>query len=183
MHHAEEAAMSIAETVFGNTTDAGERIAAQAARAAGFARAGADRAAGRVAAVYGPVDLITEASLKLSALSHQYTSRLLSRQGAMLKGGLEEVERRLQRLARAGSLRQAVAGQVEDWHGLHARLFGNVRETWAIVAEAGRDVTRLATATYAGLLQASPRPRASARPPRKAPTRSARKAKSRRRAA
>jgi phasin family protein len=184
MHHSEEHAMSLSERVIESTVDVREQAAAYAARAAEFARAGADRAATQVAAARGPVDLLTEASLKLNTLYHQYMSRLLARQGAMLKGTLVEGEKRLQRLARATSLQQAVVGQVEDMNQIPARIADNVRETWQIVAEAGREVAQLASYTYGELTQAAPRPRSTATPPpRKARAKGGRKTASRRRAA
>ena len=176
--------MMLSERVLESTAEVREQANVYAARAADFARAGADRAADQVAMAYGPVDQLTEASLKFSQLSHQCVTRLLRRQGAMVKGALHEGEKRLHRLARASTLQQAVAGQVEDLNEIPARVGRNLRETWDIVAEAGRDVTALAAATYAGLVAPPPAPkRARAATPRRRPAAGARKTPARRRAA
>lgn len=176
--------MSLSERLIESTVDVRGQAAAYAARAAEYARAGADRAASQVAAARGPVELLTEASLKLNTLSHQYLSRLLARQGTMVKGTLEEGEKRLQRLARATSLQQAIAAQAADLGEIPTRIADNVRETWEIVAEAGREVAALASATYGGLAQTSPRTRSvAARPARKGRAKTASKPSRRRRAA
>ena len=106
---------------------------------------------------------MTAASLKLNNLSHQHVSRLLARQGAMLTSALSEGEQRLQRLARAGSLQQALSSQAEDLNGLPQRVAHNARETWEIVAAAGREAAQLAAATYAELVRQAPAPKSRAK--------------------
>jgi phasin family protein len=178
--------MSLSDRISASTLETLGQASALAARAAEFARAGADRAAGQVAAAQAPVEVLTEASLKLNTLSHQYLSRLLARQGAMLKGTLAEGEQRLQRLAAAGSLQQAIAAQAEDLDQIRSKVAHNARETWQIVAEAGREVAALATTTYARLVQAAPTAtRRAPRPsgPARARTKAARKPATRRRRA
>lgn len=157
--------MSLSERVFESTGDIREQAGAYAARAAVLARAGAATAAGRMAAARAPVDLLTEASQKLNTLTYECLSKLLARQGAVLKGTLVEGERRLQRLAGATSLQQALAAQALDLGRIPDSVARNVRETWVILADTGREVSRLATTTYAGLAQGATTTR-SGRPAR-----------------
>lgn len=150
-------------------------------RAADAARATADRAAERVAAARTPIDALTDASLQLNTLSHDYVARLLRRQAATLKGTVAEGEKRLQRLARARTLQQAMAGQAEDLNDLPRRLARNARETWDIVADAGRGVSQLASTTLAGLAR-TPAPRKARKPAGVGRARTARKPAAARRA-
>jgi len=148
--------MNFSERLIETTSEVREQATAYAARAAEAARATADLAADRVAAARTPVEVLTDATLKLNRLSHDHIARLLTRQSALLKRTLTDGERRLQRLARSESLQQALAGQTEELNEIPQRVARNARETWDIVADAGRSVSQLATATYAELVKAAP---------------------------
>jgi phasin family protein len=145
--------MILSERLLDATTEMRDQATAYVARAADAARATADVAASRMAAARTPLEVLTEASLKLNALSHEHVARMLRLQAAMLKGTVAEGEKRLQRLARAESLRHALAAQTEDLNAIPRRVAQNARESWQIVAEAGRSVSELASATFAGLTQ------------------------------
>jgi phasin family protein len=145
------------------TAEVRDQATAYVARAADAARATADRAAERVAAARTPIEVLTDASLRLNDLSHDYMARLLRRQAAMLKATVTDGEKRLQRLARAQSLQQALAGQAEDLNDLPQRLARSARETWEIVADAGRGVSQLASTTLAGLAQPARAPKKTRR--------------------
>ncbi len=151
--------MNLSDRFIETTTDLRQQATAYVARAAQAARASADLAADRVAAANSPLEVLTEATLKLNRLSHDHVARLLTRQATLLRDTLTEGEKRLQRLATAKSLQQAVAGQAEDLNDLGPRIARNARETWAIVADAGRGVSQLAVSTYAELAQAVPAPK------------------------
>ncbi len=163
--------MSLTERFIETTAEVRDQATAYVARAAEAARHRVDRAAGQVAAARTPVEVMTEASLKLNNLSHQHLSRLLARQGSMLAGALVESEQRLQRLARAGSLQQALASQAADLIDLPQRIARNTRETWAIVADTGREAAQLAASTYAELLRQTPARKTRTRAPRTAGSR------------
>jgi phasin family protein len=145
--------MSLTERLVETTAEVRDQATIYAERAAEAARATADLAASRVAAARAPIDVLTEASLKLNSLSHEHIARLVRRQAAMLKAAVGEGEQRLQRLARAASLPQALAGQAEDLTDIPRRIADNMRQTWAILADAGRDVSQLAGTTLGELAQ------------------------------
>ncbi len=174
--------MNLSDRVFESTGDVREQAGAYVARAAVLTRAGAAAAAGQMAAARAPVDLLTEASQKLNTLTYECLSKLLARQGTMLKGTLLEGERRLQRLAGATSLQQGLAAQVEDLGRIPDSVARNVRETWGILADTGREVSRLATTTYAGLAQGAKAPRTTERPARRSRAATGRRPAKRRRA-
>ena len=128
-----------------------------------------------------PIEVLTDASLQLNTLSHDYLARLLRRQASMLKATVTEGEKRLQRLARAKTLQQAMAGQAEDLNDLPQRLARNARETWEIVADAGRGVSQLASTTLAELARPARTPKAR-KSTRARPAKAARKSAAARRA-
>ncbi len=148
--------MNISERLSETTAGLRDQATAYASRVGDAARATVDLAADRVASARTPLEVLTGATLELNRLSHDYMAQLLTRQATLLQGTLAEGEKRLQRLARAGSIQQAVAGQAEDLNDISARVARNARETWTLVADAGRGVSRLAVATYAELAQPAP---------------------------
>jgi phasin family protein len=150
----------LSDRLIDTTAEVRDQATAYVSRAADAARATADRAAERVAAARTPIEVLTDASLQLNTLSHDYVARLLRRQSTMLKGTVTEGEKRLQRLARAGSLQEALASQAEDLNDLPQRLARNARETWAIVADAGRGVSQLASTTLVELTRPAAAPKA-----------------------
>ena len=150
----------LSDRLIDTTAEVRDQATAYVSRAADAARATADRAAERVAAARTPIEVLTGASLQFNTLSHDYVARLLRRQSTMLKGTVTEGEKRLQRLARAGSLQEALASQAEDLNDLPQRLARNARETWAIVADAGRGVSQLASTTLVELTRPAAAPKA-----------------------
>lgn len=153
----------LSERLIETTAEVRDQATAYVVRAADVARATADRAAERVAAARTPIEVLTDASLQLNTLSHDYVARLLRRQAVMLRATVTEGEKRLQRLARAQSLQQVLASQSEDLNDLPQRLARNARDTWEIVADAGRGVSQLASSTLAELVQPARTPKQTRR--------------------
>jgi phasin family protein len=149
----------LSERFLESTAEVRDQASAYVNRAADAARATADLAAGSIAAARTPIEVLTGASLQFNSLSHDYLARLLRRQAAMLNSTVSEGERRLQRLARAQSLQEALASQAEDLNDLPQRLARKARETWDIVADAGRGVAELGSYTLAGLAQPAAAPK------------------------
>lgn len=165
--------MPLSQKTFESTLPGRELAEAYLDRTADQVRAGARRASARLVAARRPTRRLTQAALDLAALSHATLSKLLQQQGSLLEAALDRSGHRLARLAKAPNWREALAAPSAEDPAITLSARRNFRKTMTILAEAGRDASRLLGAAYAelkpgsavrALHRRSARTRAKARP-------------------
>lgn len=118
------------------------------------ARRGGERAADAVVKGKKPLATLSGVGLKLSAVSHRTTDRVLKQQTALASNQLDLIARRFKAAAAATGLRDLVADQVRLTPEQFRRLGLDARQSLSIIAAGGveaRDVVR------DGLSELSPR--------------------------
>lgn len=154
--------MNMSERLAEMTSEVRDQAGELAAKAADAARGTVDRAAHSVAAAKAPITTLAHAGLKLNKLAHDYVQQVVSHQARMLTGVVTDSAERLRRLAKADSIQGAYADQVEYFDVTRERVSRDAKQALEIVVGAGRQVTDLATQTYAEFVRA-PKSKAKAK--------------------
>ncbi|MEQ8207867.1 MAG: hypothetical protein RIA65_16950 [Woeseia sp.] len=129
------------------------------------ARQRSKRAAQSVAAGKKPLQTLTGLGLKLSAVSHQTTDRILKQQTALAANQLDMIAMRFESAADASCLRDLVKKQIRLTPEQLSRLGRDTKTSLGIVMNAGSEARDVVTGTIKSL-----------RKPRKATKSPARKA-------
>jgi hypothetical protein len=118
----------------------------------GVARRGALQAADGVTAVRTPARIVAEAGRRMNDVSHRYVARFVKQQLHNLEGVLVDGEDRLSRAAEAKDLRTLVAEQAKLYPASRERLGRDLKATWTLTADTGRELGSIASETYAQLV-------------------------------
>lgn len=140
------------------------------------ARAGGRRAAETVVRGKAPLATLSGLGLKLSAVSHRTTDRVLKQQTTLAANQLDLLAERLRAAANAGSLRELVSRQVRLVPEQFARLGRDARESLTIIAAGGSEARDVIRGTIGELTGRTPAPRSRAKA-RKTPAGAKRAAK------
>ena len=127
------------------------------------ARESGRRAAETVTRGKAPLATLSGLGLKLSAVSHRTTDRVLKQQTAMASNQLDLLAERLRAAADAGSLRELVARQVRLTPEQFARLGRDARESLAIIANGGSEARDVIRGSIGELTGRKPAPRRRAK--------------------
>jgi len=127
------------------------------------------KAAGAVSKGKEPVQAVSKASLKISAISHKMTEQVLKQQTRLVEHQIDAFAGRLRAAAEASNLRELVATQLRLIPQSASRFVEDTRETVTIVADAGQQVGEVVKGTVLALRGSKPAPKAAAtRPAKKA---------------
>jgi len=128
----------------------------------GAARRGALQAADGVTAVRSPARIVAEAGRRMNDVSHRYFARFVKQQLHSLEGVLVDGADRLSRAAEAKDFRTLLAEQAKLYPASRERLGRDLKATWILTADTGRELGSIASDTYAQLVHgASTKPKAT----------------------
>jgi phasin family protein len=116
------------------------------------ARRTAQRAAQRALDAKTPIRIVAQASRRVNDLSHEYFSKLVTQQFRSLENVIEDGTERLSRAAEAQDFRALIAGQAKLYPASRERLGRDLRATWELAAESGRELGSIVSETYAQLI-------------------------------
>jgi len=145
------------------------------------ARRTGQRAAAKVVDGKKPVRTLSGLGLKLSAVSHRTTDRVVKQQTAMTVNQLDVVAARLQSAAGATCLRDLVKKQISMTPEQFQRFTTDARKSVAILVDAGSEAREVVKGAVQDLRAKQPKPRKKAA--RKTPAKKARKTAARKTAA
>ena len=128
-----------------------EKARTQAEEAIAGAQDRVEKASDWVVARKTPVRKLTSAGLKLSAISHRTTDKLLKQQAKNIEGEFDALGRYLDAVAKSKDVRQFVREQASVVPRVTRRAISNSRETIGILREAGSDATELLRGTVSEL--------------------------------
>ncbi len=128
--------MSI-ENMYSSTA---EKARAQAEEVLASAQGRVEQASDWVADRKQPVRKVTDMGLKLSAISHRTTDKLLKQQANVVEGEVDAMADYLKSIAEADDLRGLVREQFSVFPRFTRRALDNTRQTFTILREAGSDV-------------------------------------------
>lgn len=137
------------------------------------ARRTAQQAAQRASEAKAPIRVVAQAGRRVNDLSHQYFSKLLTQQLHNVESVIEDGTQRLNRAAQAQDFRTLIAGQAQLLPASRERLGRDLRATWGLAADSGRELRAIVVETYAQLVHG-----VDTRPARKSPRRRKRARKS-----
>ena len=98
-----------------------------------------------------PVRKLTSAGLKLSAISHRTTDKLLKQQAKAIEGEFDALGRYLGNVADTTNVRQFVRDQASVVPRIAQRAIANSRDTLGILRDAGLDAGSLLRGTISEL--------------------------------
>ena len=110
-------------------------------------RNAAAKSAQRIKSLKDPVRVVTRSGVKLTSLSQDTLQSLLELQLEMVTTALTNAAAQLDRVAKAGSLRDLVGVQAEELKAARERIANDVERVIRILRQAGRGVRTLATDT------------------------------------
>jgi phasin family protein len=148
--------MTLTERFFEATAEVRDQAGAYAERAVDAARDSVNLAAQKVGMVETPIDTLAKASLQLNSLTHRYFERMIEQNVDTLKGAIDDGARRLRLISKANDVVGLYNSQAKFTQVSVDRLKRDAKATWAIVTDAGRDVSELAVTSYAQLLRQAP---------------------------
>ncbi len=126
------------------------------------ARDGGRRAAETVRGGKQPLNTLTGVGLKLSAVSHRTTERVLKQQTAMAANQLDLLAERINAAADASCLRDLVRRQIRLTPEQFSRLGSDARESFKILANGGSEAREVIRGAYGELTGKRPAPRRKA---------------------
>jgi hypothetical protein len=88
----------------------------------------------------------------MTDVSHRYFARFVKQQLQNLEGVLEDGADRLGRAAEAKDFRALVAEQAKLYPASRERLGRDLKATWILTADTGRELGSIASETYAQLV-------------------------------
>ena len=115
------------------------------------ARQQTESAAGRVIKGKGPVKTVSKLGLKISAVSHRTTDKVLKQQTRMVEHQIDAIAARLHAAATAADIRDFVGTQFRLIPVNVSRFADDARTTLSIVTSAGQEVGKLFKGTVAEL--------------------------------
>ena len=130
------------------------------------ARRAAQQAAQRALDAKAPIRIVAQAGRRVNDLSHQYFSKLVAQQLRSIEDVIEAGTERLNRAAQAQDFRALLAGQAKLYPASRERLGRDLRATWELAADSGRELRAIVSETYAQLIHG-----VDTSPARKAPRR------------
>ena len=116
------------------------------------ARRAAQQAADGVVAARAPIQIVADAGRRVNDASHRYLAQFVKQQVHNLEGVIEDGAERLSRAAKAKDLRALIAEQAKLYPASRARLGQDLRATWTLTADTGRELGSIASETYAQLV-------------------------------
>ncbi|MDH3587837.1 MAG: TIGR01841 family phasin [Gammaproteobacteria bacterium] len=106
-------------------------------------RDGLDNGASWVSHRKGPLDVMTEKTLKLNGLSHDSAARLVRQQAGFLEGSVDGAAKRLKTAAEADSFRGLLDGQIKLMPETRDRIVDDIRKTFEILSDTRTDLAQL----------------------------------------
>lgn len=100
-----------------------------------------------------PVRVIARSGVKLTAISQNALQGLIELQSEIVTSALTDAANRLERAARADNAIELVQEQVEALRATRDRVVDEAARAFAIFKDAGRDVRKVATQTYAKVVE------------------------------
>lgn len=137
------------------------------------ARRGGQRAAATVAEGKKPVRTLSGLGLKLSAVSHRTTDRVVKQQTKLTVNQLDAIAERFESAAGATCLRDLVKKQFRITPAQFQRFANDARESFGIILEGGNEAREVVKGAVQELRAKQPKPRTKTA--RKAPAKKARK--------
>ncbi len=116
------------------------------------ARRTAQQAAHGVVAARAPIQIVADAGRRVNDASHRYIAQLVKQQLHSLEGVIEDGAERLSRAAKAKDVRGLIAEQARLYPASRARLGQDLKATWTLTADTGRELSSIASQTYARLV-------------------------------
>jgi hypothetical protein len=138
------------------------------------------RSAERLEAAEAPMKVLADATSQLSAVSHRYVGRMLDQSVLSAEGWLAEGAQCLRLAARAPDVRRLYREQLGRLPHSYDRATQDVRATWKILADAGRELQTLALNTYSRLRGEQREPTRSAKSGRPRSSKAKKKSRARR---
>ena len=141
------------------------------------ARDAAVKSAERIKSLKDPIRALSRSGVKLTAISQGTAQSLIELQAEIVTTALTEAAEQLERAARTDNVMDLMRDQADVLRATRERIVSDITQAVAIFKDAGGDVRKVATHTYAsvtGKAEAKPaaKPRKKAkRPARKAPAR------------
>ena len=147
------------------------------------AREAAVKSATSIKSLKDPIRALARSGVKLTAISQGTAQSLIELQAEIVTTALTEAADQLERAARASNVRDLVRDQADVLKATRERIVGDITQAVTIFKDAGGDVRKVATQTYASVTgkdkaapAAAKKTKAAARkkakrPARKAPTR------------
>jgi len=129
------------------------------------------KAAGAVSKGKEPVQAVSKAGLKISAISHKMTEQVLKQQTRLVEHQIDAFAGRLRAAAEATNLREFVETQLRLIPQNASRFVEDTRETVTILADAGQQVGEVVKGTVLELRGRKPAAKAAKKPARKASAR------------
>lgn len=115
------------------------------------ARERTENAAGTVSKGKGPIKVVSNLGLKLTAVSHKTVEQVLKQQTRLVEHQIDAVASGLRAAANAGDLRDLVGTQIRLIPQNASRLASDARDTLSIVSHAGQEIGKLVKGTVAEL--------------------------------
>jgi phasin family protein len=146
------------------------------------AREGAVKSAERIKALKDPVRALARSGVKLTAISQSTAQSLIELQADMVTSALTDAAAQLERAANTVSVRDLVRDQADVLKATRERIVSDITQAVTIFKDAGGDVRKVATHTYAtvtGKGEAKPAAKKAKTAARKKAKRPARKAPAR----
>ena len=117
------------------------------------ARGAATGSAEGLKSLKSPVRVIARSGVKLTAISQSALQGLIELQSEIVTSALTDAANRLERAARADNAIELVQEQVEALRATRDRMVDEAARAFAIFKDAGRDVRKVATQTYAKVVE------------------------------
>ena len=100
-----------------------------------------------------PVRVIARSGVKLTAISQNALQGLIELQSEIVTSALTDAANRLERAARADNVIDLMQEQAEALRATRDRMVDEAARAFAIFKDAGRDVSKVATQTYAKVVE------------------------------
>ncbi len=143
--------MRLNERILEATSAARERAAQIASRAVDQARGRVSAAARRVELAKTSFETLALATQELNAITHRHAARLIDQNTDTIKRVLATGAERLRRASKADGVRELINAQKRLTRDSRSHLRRDAEATWAIVTDAGKEVSGLAVSTYSAL--------------------------------
>ncbi|MGB5104849.1 MAG: phasin family protein [Steroidobacteraceae bacterium] len=113
------------------------------------AREAAVKSAERIKSLQDPVRALSRPGVKLTAISQGTAQSLIELQAQIVTSALTEAAAQLERAARTDNVTDLVRDQAEVLRATRERIVSDISQAVAIFKDAGGDVRKVATQTYA----------------------------------
>ena len=134
-------------------TEQSQAVAEQAQRfskePAQVARDAAVKSAGRIKSLKDPIRALSRSGVKLTAISQGPAQSLIELQAEIVTSALTEAAEQLERAARTENVMDLLRDQADVLRATRERIVSDISQAVAIFKDAGGDVRKVATQTYA----------------------------------